>query len=357
MQDNNTTLHKDINLIERENGYWDYQFQYGDYVISKDKQTLRNALIIACLTSWNYLNRKGNPTYETFGNRSYDELMKKKSQMVKYTIKQYFIEVLNRIRRVNRIIDIQVVDHPTDPNAYNVIFTVEAINDEIVKGKFPITTTTKLATSYLMITQDNELTNPLNPVTFTVNITTEYGNPLTDELIYVYHILPNGEEEYIGAYGLTDKDGTINIPIYPFSQLGYDKIRFKFKGNNEFQGWTSEDYTILSVPFFFEVDSESHLIVMKNKDYELTCWVGEIVDNVEYITYDEDEPQKCYLLQEHDDYIKYYFNEEGEMQRSINVYQIINKPTDLNIGDIRLFVEETDETLYMIEDHIYADLL
>ena len=357
MQDNNTTLHKDINLIERENGYWDYEFQYGDYVIGKDKQSLRNGLIIACLTSWNYLNRQGNPTYETFGNRAYEELKKKKSSMVEYTIRQYFIEVLNRMRRVNRIIDIKVLNHPTDTNAYNVQFTVEAINDEIATGRFSISTTTKLSTSYLRILQDHDIANPINPVNFTISITTEYGNPLANELIYAYHILSDGTEEYLGAYGLTDENGTITIPVYPFDELGYDTLRFKFNGNNEFNGWTSDDYQILSVPFFFEVDNDSHLIVIKSKTYELDCWIGEIVDNISNITYNANEPNKCFLLQENEnDYIKYYFT-NGRRTRSINVYQIINKPDDLAVGDIRLFVEDTDETLYMIEDHIYADLL
>ena len=42
---NNSTLNKDINLIERENGYWDYEFQYGDLVLSENNQSLRNSTV------------------------------------------------------------------------------------------------------------------------------------------------------------------------------------------------------------------------------------------------------------------------------------------------------------------------
>lgn len=73
---NNSTLNKDINLIERENGYWDYEFQYGDIVQAENNQSLRNGLIIACLTSWNYLNHQENSTYSIFGNRAYEKLKK-----------------------------------------------------------------------------------------------------------------------------------------------------------------------------------------------------------------------------------------------------------------------------------------
>ena len=118
------TLNKDINLVEKDCGYWDYEMELGDLKIVENKESLRNGLIIACLTSWNYLNRKGNPTYKEFGNKSYRELKKKKSSMVEYTIKQYFLEVLNRMRRSHRVVDLQVINHKTDPNAYDVVFIV-----------------------------------------------------------------------------------------------------------------------------------------------------------------------------------------------------------------------------------------
>ena len=35
---NNSTLNKDINLIERENGYWNYEFQYGEIVQAENNQ-------------------------------------------------------------------------------------------------------------------------------------------------------------------------------------------------------------------------------------------------------------------------------------------------------------------------------
>lgn len=166
------TLHHDINLIERDCGRWDYEFQYGDIVLATGKQSLRNGLIIACLTSWNYLNRKGNTLYETFGNKAYSELNKKKCTIRQYMIQQYFTEVLNNIRRVNRIISLEVKDSKTDPNEYDVYFTVEAINDEIVTGNFPLTTDETLSTSTLTILPNNTSASSIKPITYTITLLT-----------------------------------------------------------------------------------------------------------------------------------------------------------------------------------------
>ena len=347
---NNSTLNKDINLIERENGYWDYEFQYGDLVLSENNQSLRNGLIIACLTSWNYLNRQGNPTYSVFGNRAYEELKKKKSSMVEYKIRQYFIEVLNRIRRVNRIIDLQVLNHPTDPNCYNVAFTVEAINNEIINGQFNIGETLKMSSTHLNITKYGETTSPTTPTYFTVNVETEYGSNLENEIIFAYHLTNDGEEEYLGAY-LT---GTM-IPVYPFNSFGYEKIMFKYNGNSLFNGCTDKENSVLSIPFYFTVDKNQELILYKNKDYDVKAWLGKIVSTVDEMT----DTTMIYLVFDgNDDYNKYHYDGNSWVSNSVTVYNDINKPNDLQDGELRLFVEDTDGKLHIIEhlnrenDHI-----
>lgn len=343
------TLNKDINLIERENGYWDYEFQYGDIVISEDKQSLRNGLIIACLTSWNYLNRQGNPTYAEFGNKAYRELKKKKSTIVEYTIKQYFIEVLNRIRRVHRVVDLQVLNNNKDPNAYDVVFIVEATNDEIVKGSFNISTSPSLSPSYITVEQEGTSCSPNKPVYFTVHINTEYNEHIENELVYAYYVLDNGEEKYIGAYRVNEK-----MPIYCSNRFGYDRVKFKYNGSEFFQPCESETYKVLSIPFYFIIDEENHLKIVKEKDYYINIWIGEIVESVEDMFIDGTQPNKKYLvpIPGTEDYRKYSYTNGHWVTDYNTAYGIINKGMygEVRIGDLRLFVEDINGKLYIVEN-------
>ena len=354
MEINNNTLNKDIGLIERDCGYWDYDFQYGDIVHTKNKESLRTGLIIACLTSWNYLNRQENPTYAEFGNKAYWELKKKKSNMVEYTIKQYFLEVLNRIRRVNRVIDLQVLDTKNDPNAYDVVFIVEAINDEIVQGKFNITTNYGLGTTYFTIEQLNDVATPNKPSTFNIIIHTEYGNTLHDELIYAYRILEDDTEQFIGAY-----NNNKPIPITALPNFNKEKVKFKYNGNELFNGCESDNYEILSIPFYFTIGENEHLQMIKHPDSTVKGWLGEIVNSIEEMT----DTTMNYLLSDGEkDYYKYYYDNNEWVHEAEKVYQLINKPNDLKEGDIRLFIEDLNGELtviskvHMENNHIYYDL-
>lgn len=345
------TLNKDINLVEKDCGYWDYEMELGDLKIVENKESLRNGLIIACLTSWNYLNRKGNPTYSIFGNRAYEELKKKKSSMVQYKIQQYFIEVLNRIRRVYKVESVEVVDHPTDLNAYIVKFSVQSINDEIIRGQFPLTTESKLSTSYITVTNNYYTCNPLNPVTFTVTLMSEYGVPLEGELVYVLH-----NNDTIGIIGPTDDKGEVIWRQYPFDHMGYDEISFRFNGNSLFNYSENNENRVLSIPYLFDLDEDNdELYIIKNPTYNVKCWLGEIISTTNELVIDEDRPYKCYLIPNGEDYTKYVYR-DNEWKTIDGIYSIINKPTDLKYGDIRLFVEDTDYRLYMVEDHIIAEL-
>lgn len=344
--DINNTLNKDIQLVEKENGYWDFEFQYGDYVLAENKKSLRSALIIACLTSWNYMNRQGNPTYSTFGNRAYQELKKKKSPIVEYAIKQYFLEVLNNIRRVHRVVNLEIRDTPSDPNAYDVLFTVEANNDELVRGQFSINTEKTLSPTFMTVSQSVVISSPTNPSVFNVKINTEYDEYLTDEIIYAYKVLSDGTEEFLKAYKLNE-----NILIYPFDKFGYEKVKFKFKGNELFNPCESETFEILSIPFFFKLDGDDNLKVIKTKDYGVTIWIGEVVENEQEMEYDGN-PNKCYIIpiQGTDDYSKYTYYDNEWNTNSENVYHIINKGVygEVELGDRRLFVEDLNKDLYII---------
>ena len=341
------TLHNDINLIERDCGRWDYEFQYGDIVLATGKQSLRNGLIIACLTSWNYLNRKGNTLYETFGNKAYQELNKKKCTIRQYMIQQYFTEVLNNIRRVNRIISLEVKDSKTDPNEYDVYFTVEAINDEIVTGNFPLTTDETLSTSTLNILPNNTSASSIKPITYTITLLTEYGTPLTDEIIYVYV-----NDEYVGTTTSTDTDGKCTYTQYCTSLLEWEKIRFTWKGNTLYQGTTSNELDFLSVPFHFS-KADDHLILTKKEGIPITSWLGKIVETIDDIP-TENNTNTYYLIIEDDETVTRYKDKDTLTEN--DVYGLINKPI-IHTGETRLFVENHKNQIYCLEDnHIYGDL-
>ena len=90
------TLHHDIGMKKMDNGQWDLWFDNGDLVSATEFHSLQVGIIIACLTSWNYLNRYGNPTYEIFGNESYSLLKRNKREDVRFKIRAYFEECLLR---------------------------------------------------------------------------------------------------------------------------------------------------------------------------------------------------------------------------------------------------------------------
>ena len=364
---NYNTLHKDIHLTETTCGKWDITFQKGDLQIDTDKKALRDGLIIACLTSWNYLNHRKNPTYETFGNKSYWELNKKKSSMVQYTIKQYFIEVLNNIRRVHKIEDIQVIDNPTDPNAYDVIFTVQCINDEIVTGRFSLATSNEKSTSTIQITQTDTTATPTNPVKITITLLTEYGVGLPDELLYIY----TDDGTFLGVCGPTDENGQAVWTQYPFDEITYTSLTILYNGNSLFNPSDNTDTLILSKPFYFLIDNKDNLHLIKNKGLELTSWIGEVIDNTDNITYDKEQPLKCYLLMNDDNsYIKYYYD-DGEWHTSNATYTIMplkrwnsitktveDEPNNVSVGQIRLFVENSKNELYLCtdKDKVYGEI-
>ena len=56
--------------------------------------------------------------------------------MVKYKIELFVTEVLENMRRVFEVNEIEVTD--SDTYSYNVFFNVTAINDEIVQGSVSI---------------------------------------------------------------------------------------------------------------------------------------------------------------------------------------------------------------------------
>lgn len=128
------TLNEDVKLQPDDYNRWDIQFENQDYVNITGKESLVNAICIAIMTRFNELDFMN--IYEDFGCRAHELIKANKSDIVKYKIELFVTEVLENMRRVFEVNEIEVTD--SDNNGYKVFFNVTAINDEIVQGSVNI---------------------------------------------------------------------------------------------------------------------------------------------------------------------------------------------------------------------------
>lgn len=128
------TLNEDVKLKQDDYNRWDIQFENQDYVNITGKDSLVNAICIAIMTRFNELDFMS--LYEDFGCRAHELIKANKSDMVKYKIELFVTEVLENMRRVFEVNEIEVTD--SDTYSYNVFFNITAINDEIVQGSVSI---------------------------------------------------------------------------------------------------------------------------------------------------------------------------------------------------------------------------
>ena len=241
MNTNYRTLHKDIGLIQRTNNGWDLWFDNGD--------TLQVGIIIACLTSWNYMNRYGNPTYEVFGNRAYELLKANKSSMVAYKIQQYFIECLKRMRRVYEIVYLNVSEVPYDPYKYLVEFEVISISNQLVDGSFTITADADKSASYIEYLNYMPYASDTNPLQIDLYLKNEYGGGLEGEILYLILKNPNNSDNATNhiykVVGKTDEKGYLRVNYTPTEEdieiIGNNPVfYFEFHGNTTYNPSTSK---------------------------------------------------------------------------------------------------------------------
>ena len=239
MNPNYTTLHKDIGLTQRSNNGWDLWFENGDLVKAEDFHSLQVGIIIACLTSWNYMNRYGNPTYELFGNRAYHLLKANKSSMVAYKIQQYFLECLKRMRRVYEVVSLEVYEVPSEPNKYFVEFEVISISNELVSGEFNVSTETAKSTSYIEYELYTPYASNKFPLQIDLWLRNEYGGGLSGEILYMY-LQADDEDPVWEIVGKTDENGYIRINHTPTNESRNNNIHFEFKGSTTYNPTTSQ---------------------------------------------------------------------------------------------------------------------
>ena len=240
MDNNYRTLHKDIGLIQRTNNGWDLWFDNGDTVRAEGFHSLQVGIIIACLTSWNYMNRYGNPTYEIFGNRAYQLLKSNKSSMTAYKIQQFFLECLKRMRRIYDVVSLEVYEVEYEPHKYFVEFEVISINNQLVDGSFTVATDTSKSSSFISYDTFMPYASNTNPLTIDLYLQNEYGGGLEGEILYMYLKKGDGDYEFIGVTDKTDKDGYVRFTYTPTDNYEENVIYFDFKGNTTHNPTTSK---------------------------------------------------------------------------------------------------------------------
>lgn len=240
MNPNYRTLNNDIGMVQRTNNGWDLWFDNGDLVKAEDFHSLQVGIIIACLTSWNYMNRYGNPTYEVFGNRAYQLLKANKSSMVQYKIEQFFLECLKRMRRVYDVVSLTVSEVPYDPYKYHVEFEVISINNQLVDGSFIVTTDVSKSTSYIDCNVYMPYASDENDLVIDLWLKNEYGGGLEGEILYMYLQKGNGEYEFYDIVGRTDETGYLRVTYTPTESNENNVVYFDFHGNNTYNPSTSK---------------------------------------------------------------------------------------------------------------------
>ena len=131
------TLNEDVQLqpVSSKSKHWDIQMQDGDYVNVTGKDSLHNAICIAIMTRFNELDYI--PLYDEFGCRIHELIKANKSEMVRYKIELFIIDVLKQMRRIKEVNWIEVQDN--EKSKYYVRFSVTSIiNDTIIEGSVTI---------------------------------------------------------------------------------------------------------------------------------------------------------------------------------------------------------------------------
>ena len=274
MNPNYRTLNKDIGMIQRTNNGWDLWFDNGDLVKAEDFHSLQVGIIIACLTSWNYMNRYGNPTYEVFGNRAYQLLKANKSSMVQYKIQQFFMECLKRMRRVYDVVSLTVSEVPYEPHKYFVEFEVISISNQLVDGSFTITTDTSKSSSYIEYTTYMPYASNENDLVIDLWLKNEYGGGLEGEILYMYLKRGDDDYEFRGVVGQTDENGYLRVTYNPWDDETSETrhsddvniIYFDFHGNTTYNPSTSKRTSFKTELFeyFIEFTNED---IADYKDY------------------------------------------------------------------------------------------
>lgn len=128
------TLHEDVKLVSNEYGEWDIDFEDGDWVNVTGINSMVNACIIAIMTRLNELDY--SVFYEDFGCRIHELIKANKSHTVVYQMEIFITEVLENMRRVEKVNWIEITDNPYNQEYnYRVNFSITCIADDDEEGE------------------------------------------------------------------------------------------------------------------------------------------------------------------------------------------------------------------------------
>lgn len=130
------TLNEDVKIrpVSETSQHWDLQMANDDYVNVTGYESLKNAICIAIMTRFTELD--SIPLYDEFGCRVHELVKANKSEMVRYKIELFVVEVLENMRRVASVESVKVSD---DKNySYLIEFSVISISDAIINGSVSI---------------------------------------------------------------------------------------------------------------------------------------------------------------------------------------------------------------------------
>jgi len=142
-------LNEDVKLKSDDYGRWDidFDFEHDDWYNVSGFDSVFNACVIAIMTRFNELEFM--ELYENFGCRIHELIKSNKTHNIKYRIEVFVLEVLDNMRRVQKVNWVVVTDNPNNElYSYQVSFNVSCKVDEdytiddvttaVVEGSFLI---------------------------------------------------------------------------------------------------------------------------------------------------------------------------------------------------------------------------
>lgn len=129
------TLNEDVKIrpVSETSQHWDIQMENDDYVNVAGYESLKNAICIAIMTRFTELDI---PLYDEFGCRVHELVKANKSEMIRYKIELFVVDVLETMRRVASVESVKVSDDKD--YSYLIEFSVISISDAIINGSVSI---------------------------------------------------------------------------------------------------------------------------------------------------------------------------------------------------------------------------
>jgi hypothetical protein len=256
-----STLGRDIDIHRRnEDGRWDRTLEKGDFKLLKGKDCVENDITIALLTAYNELGSKGLSTYNNFGNHSYELLKENKSSMLVFKLENYFKEVINKIRRVKTVLNLEILEY--NIHSFDVIFSVDTLQDVTISGEVNYSSQNVLSRTFLTLTSNpNDRVDvgvSMNLVSILTN-TRGSGLPNIDVSFY-------SNDKLIGQ-SKTNSEGVASVYYNP-SNTEMLNIRSVFNGDNDFHTSESELLSIPSFQYNFFQDKDGNLYLIYNDNID-----------------------------------------------------------------------------------------